>query len=496
MRPDSTPRLVFGVALVGILLIQAAWIAAMPAFRGPDEFDHVFRAEGVAHGSIRPGEDVPGLFRGRLTPVRRSVIDAASDVCSSYGYTGYYNCHHYIRTDSTWNLVGSGAAQYNPTYYAVVGNVGRFFDGVGVNYAIRVASGLMCALILAWAASLWSQVGRSRWRTLGFLTALTPVLLYSTAIAAPNGISYAAGVLLWVAGLTLVRGTRVPGRAPLAAAATGAVLICNTHTTGPLWLLLITVSLALLGPARFRTLLTYPRVWATAAIIGIGAFGSVAWTVISGANMSTSNEVNGDELILGEFAMQHVLWLLQAIAVFPLRNEAAPAAVYVLWLVPFGALLALAVQLRGRVLITVLWIAGSVIVTATILTLVSYRHEGYAWQGRYSLPLTVGLALVPAACATGRGLFGPFFDCAAASMVAATGISVWHVARQERDFVQEPLTNHLGGGALLAGLLAALGFFALLWVMNGGVGSRQSTSDPPRSAPLTQQGEPVAGASL
>lgn len=455
-----SPRRTFAGFLIGLLAVQAAWIAAMPAFRGPDEFDHVYRAEGVAHGAIMPGPDRAST-RGQLTPVRRSVIDAAGPVCDFYDYTLYYNCHPYLSSAGVWNEAGSGAGRYNPSYYLVVGNVGRFFDGVGVDYAIRVATAIGCALLLAWAATLWNRLGRSKWRTLGLLTALTPVLLYSTAIAAPNGISYAAGVLLWVAGLVLIRSSGRPDISPLAALATGAVLLCNTHTTGPLWLLLITVALVLLEPRRFLALLRDRRSWSAIAVIGAGGLGSVLWTIVSGANVKAEpTDVVGNPVV-GDFLVHHAVWLLQTIAAFPLRNEAAPQIVYVLWLVPFVMLMALVIRLRGRVLLAALWIVASVIGVSTVLTVISYSYEGYAWQGRYGLPLVVGLTLVPAAYAQTRGPRAAFFDSAVVTMVAATGISVWHVARHERHFVQLPLTSHLAGGQVLSGVLAAAGFAVL-----------------------------------
>lgn len=464
-----SPRRTFAGFLIGLLAIQAAWIAAMPAFRGPDEFDHVYRADGVAHGAIMPGLEDHAVMRGQLTPVRASVIEAAEPVCDFYQYTLYYNCHPYRSASTgTWNAAGSGAGRYNPAYYIVVGNVARPFHGVGVDYAMRIATAVACAVLLAWAASLWLARGRSRWRTLGLLTALTPVLLYSTAIAAPNGVAYAAGVLLWVGGLVLIRSTGSPARSPLLAVVVGAALVCNTHTTGPLWLLLIAIALIILEPARCLALLRHRRAWLAIAGVGIGGIASVAWTLISRANLSPPPDVLNADPAFGQLVLNNVVWLLQTIAAFPLRNESAPAAVYFLWLVPFAMLMALVVRLRGRVLAVTLWLSGCVILTATVLVWIAYRYEGYAWQGRYGLPLVVGLVLVPAAYAGDRRPYGPLFDCAVGAMVIATGISVWHVADHERSFVLLPFTSHVTGGPILAGALAALGFAVLAFVVRTG----------------------------
>lgn len=464
-------RKVFAFFLVGVMLVQAAWIAAMPAFRGPDEFDHVFRAEGVAHGAIRPGESVsPQLARGAMTPVRRSVVDAASDVCASYRYTRYYDCHPYDDIDQRWVFVGSGAARYNPAYYFVVGNVARFFDGVAVDYVIRAITAALCALMLAWAAALWTGFGRSRWRTLGMSVALTPVLLFSTTIAAPNGVSYAAAVLLWVGGLrVLASPSGQPVRTAVVATAVGAIVMCNTHTTGPLWLLLIAVAWTLLHPAAVLRTLRDRRYWPVIALVGLGAAVSAAWTVTSGANLPDANGSITSSPELGPLASNELAWLLQTIAAFPLRNEYALPAVYILWLVGFSLLLIHGLKAGGNTMRTMVWIVAGIIATQTILTYVGFKTDGYAWQGRYGLPFTVGLALVPALSNRSRvGPFLPLYHCALVGMAVASALSVWRVGYRERLFFQRPWTDYLNGGPVLAATLAALGTAVMIWALSPG----------------------------
>jgi hypothetical protein len=480
-------RKVFAGFLVGVLILQAAWLAAMPAFRGPDEFDHVFRAEGVSHGAFMPVDSIShDEARGPMTPARRSVIDAASAVCSSYTYTNYYDCHVYGDDKGDWGRVGSGAGAYNPAYYVVVGNIARFFDGVTVDYVIRAATAAICALLLAWAATLWVGIGRSRWRILAFMTALTPVLLYSTTIAAPNGVSCAAAVLLWVAGLALLNGDpdrSVPGAA--IAAVVAAVVMCNTHTTGPLWLLLIVIAWLLLKPRDMLRILRDRRYWGMIAAIVAGAVASSAWTIASGANLpNASVSITSGPPEIGTLARYELLWLLQTIAAFPLRNEVAPPVVYALWLIGFIALLVKVVRGRGTGLVAVVWIVIAAIATQTILTYVGYRTEGYAWQGRYGLPLTVGLALIPGFVDIGRRtLYEPLYHCAILGIILATGLSVWHVANHERNFVLRPWTDYVSGGPIAAGVVAILGVAVMTWSLSHDYRAHDPQPDPRSAQP-------------
>ena len=83
--------------------------------------------------------------------------------------------------------IASAAATYNPTWYMVVGSAGLPFDGQNAAVAMRLCAALLCDLLIA--VALWLLVTRtaSRWASIGVAVACTPVLVYSTVNAAPNG---------------------------------------------------------------------------------------------------------------------------------------------------------------------------------------------------------------------------------------------------------------------------------------------------------------------
>lgn len=456
-------RRAFAVLFAGIFGIQLAWVAAVPAYRGPDEFDHVYRAEAVSRADYAPGPTVPAGGRGELTAVRSSVLAAAAPVCADYAYTGQFNCAPYSRESGGWTTALSGAGRYNPLYYATVGSVGRLFEGLDVLYAIRIASAALCAALLAWAGILWRRLGASAWTALGFALALTPILLYSTAIAAPNGIAYAAGVLVWAACLTMLRSPDPPTRGALAAVVVGGVALCNAHATGPMWLLGIAVALFALDHRRFLALLRSKRSrWAIAGV-ALGAVGAVAWTLTSGANITVGETLYETSPTVGNTVLNELAWVFQAIAAFPARDEMAPVAIYLLWLAPLALILLGALARRPAAGLALGWIALFALASATALTLSRYSSEGYAWQGRYWLPLTVGLVLIPGALAAARRTaLDALAPWALAGLPVAMGISVWHVAHQQRDFLLAPWTSAVPAGAVLSGGLAAAGTTVLI----------------------------------
>jgi hypothetical protein len=462
-----TRRRAFGGVLLGAVLLQAVWIAVVPAFAGPDEIDHVFRAQGVSHGAFLPDRTTSAEnARGSLTPVRRSVLEAASRQCTAAPIRHYYDCHAAATDGDGWAWVGSTAGRYNPAYYLVVGTIAHPFRGVAVDYVIRAATAGMCALILAWAAALWVRVGRPTLRRLAFLTALTPTLLFGTSVAAPNGVAFAAGVLVWVSGLVLLRDPAGRPRSASLGAAVGAIVLCNTHTTGVVWLILITVALVILSPSGALGLVRDRRRWPLIAVIAAGAVAAVIWTLVSGANSIGPGAATStpDRPELGTLAQFEVVWLLQTIAFFQSRAQTVPPVVYVLWLLAVGVLLTRVLAARGRHMVAVIWVAVIAILAQTALSYVGFTTARYAWQGRYELPLTVGLALIP-------GLVEPrvsqvqriLVRCATAALVLGIGVSTWSVTHDNRDAVVRPWFDHTVAGPAVAGMIAAIGSFVMVW---------------------------------
>lgn len=66
------PRRFAFLVFLGALLMQAAWIVAVPPFRGSDEFDHAYRAASVADGAWMPTTPAPTAGETSSPSRRRS----------------------------------------------------------------------------------------------------------------------------------------------------------------------------------------------------------------------------------------------------------------------------------------------------------------------------------------------------------------------------------------------------------------------------------------
>lgn len=472
---------------VSTLLLQAAWILAMPAFRGIDEFDHVYKADAVAHGSLRGGDQIPGAH-GTLVVASEDIVRAAGPMCASYGYTSVANCRPVAKHGDDLVTVASGAATYNPTYYAVAGIVSLPFDGAAADFAMRAVTALLSALLLGWAATATVSWSRTAWPVLAMALATTPVLVYSTAIASPNGLCFVAGCLFWAAGIGLLE---KPRRSHYAAVAVAGMTMMVTHATGLMWFLLSLAVLALMQSAsawRAQLRRDRRRVLLTATAATLPAAACVAWILTAKTN---AGAVGGDELRLsdlgvGDLLTSQVLWSLQTVAAFPLRDEPAPAIVYALWLVPFLTVMGMAARRASHRCRNALIALGAAWVLVPLaLTIASFSSIGLAWQGRYALPLAVGFPAIAGLVLTRHGIrpsrlmcLGILVTCAVAHVV-----SIIDVAIQEKPLGLSPtFAESVPGGVAIIAVLAIGGALTLVAPALRGRTPRSA----PASLPMTE----------
>jgi hypothetical protein len=422
-------------AFLGSLLLQTAWILALPPFRGIDEFDHVYRAASVADGHWLPSGEQPENGRGELVFVSPGIVRDAEPFCSSLPYTGPDNCNAVDEVEPGVVTVGSGAARYNPVFYSVVGSAAQPWDGAPAMYVMRAVNAVLCSLLVAaaaWGTSLWA---RTRWPLVALFAVLTPVAMYTTAVPGPNGVEMCGALGLWAALLGFGTVDAPVRRRLLILATVCAVPLTLVRGLGPLWLaVIVLVAWLHVGPRRTFTLLRETPRTTAACLVGIGlvALGAVGWIVGVHALEAEETTVAGDPLT--ETLKELPAWFLQSIAAFPLRNEPAPAVVYVTAGLVLLALLVAGFRQadrRGRLVLLVAF--GLALFLPIVLTVATYDAAGVIWQGRYGWPISMGVVLLagalldrrpPAHRWTGPALFAGGVLWAAAHVVSVTDLAV------------------------------------------------------------------------
>ena len=495
----STIR-VGALAFVGLILLQSAWILALPPFHGIDEFDHVYRAAGVAEGQWRLTTPAQGA-RGRLVTVPRGLVEAASPQCDALPYTDPANCYPTDEVAPGIVTVPTAADSYNPVYYAVIGVPARVFAGASVDYAMRIVSAALCAIGIAVSIGALHGTRAGPWMRFGLLVGLTPVLVYSTILPAPNAIEMVAALCLWTALLSLDRtdpGLRVR-RLLLAVATGGASILALVRLLGPMWLGLIVIAVAgVLGLRRIVTLVRRDLLGclvATATVLAATGLG-IWWTLNAGLTGPSEEPVPSDPLGVDTWVAQVVVWTAQTVGAFPFRDQPAPIGVYGLYflvVVPFVAVGIVRSHGRRRVALVLLILAAAAL--PLFVTLLTFSEQGVIWQGRYGLPLIVGIPIVAGMMVDRGESFAPRARLLRVmGVVMLGGAHVWSVVSvlasesQRAAYVFSEVWVRVPAGLLA--VIAAVGFSGLayaVWLPSAAQSSQQGAS-PGRSTPSSKKG--------
>lgn len=263
---------------------------------------------------------------------------------------------------------------------------------------MRFVNVLLSAVFIAIAATAvsWS---RSPSAGIGIAFAATPMLFFLTGGVNSSGPEIAAAIALW-AGLGVLLQSAEPPRNLVWMSGLAAVSLVAIRRTGVVWVLLIVaiVLVAFGSRERLSALIRRPVVWAWAGATGV-AFGcQLAWlsavgSLSRGGDNATSPSVASTAAMT--FADAYDTIVVQMVGNFGWLDTPVPAVVVVMWLLGLGTLAAAAVARRQIRALT----AAAATLLATLLTFVAFEvieagsRPGF-WQGRYSLPLAVGIPIV------------------------------------------------------------------------------------------------------
>lgn len=429
----------------GIVISQLAWVSVIQPYAGMDEFDHAYRAASVARGHWTPHKPTSASERADLVWVPADIVRAAHDPCKVLVYTDHDNCNPASSRARDGNvLVISTAAAYNPIYYWIVGSAALHFHGAGALYAMRLASLLLCDLFLIGALAVALRRCKSPWPVAGIVVCTTPMVAYSTAIVAPNGVQAAASVLMWSAFLPVVLGRwkARTGRLLLIGSLAACVVV-TVHTTGPLWLALSAPPLCVIAGRRWlREALTRHRVvvLSCSVLMLLATLGATWWAVAHATNSPSLGAGHAGYPNYRWLAIAPILWALQSIASIPFRDDSAPTVVYAIGLLIFVILVVAgwrASQTRQRVALA--FIAVCSIGVPLFLSIATWNTLPKAWQGRYGLPLSFALPLIAAWALDmrrpGWGMFRPLAACITLGYAVMQTLVLLHVRVRESHLV-------------------------------------------------------------
>jgi Predicted membrane protein (DUF2142) len=456
------PRTQWLVSFLLFSLLSGCWSLASPLFSGPDEPAHVVDAAAVVRGELLPP------IRGGVAQVRVPAIfgsAGAVPVCYVFRTDVPASCAGRLTGSTAPAGVPTAAARYPPLYYVIAGLPTITFPSeMGVRM-MRLLSTLVCAGFLAGALSAAAALRPSRWLVVGVAVAVTPMVLFLGGTVNPNSLEIAAAVCLWACGLALAASplrSAVPGL--VAGAGGSACALVLTRGLSPLWLGCIAAMLFVVaGRSRLVELSRRFDVRRWMLAVALASLVAVVWVRLAGTNHVDTSVVKFPTTQAA--ALRALLEgtdgkLRQMIGTFGWLDAPASTLTYYLWFFAVGMLVLMGLGVgRPRVQATIGVLMVAVVVLPVFLEYQVVRYLGPVWQGRYTMPLAVGVPLLCAYALTGRVTTGRSSARAESVEPRLAGAVVWLLAVGHIAAFLWALRRYTVGG----GLTHKLDLFAGRW---------------------------------
>jgi hypothetical protein len=411
----TRPRRVFALAFVLVFLSMAAWSLATPLFAAPDESAHVVRAAAVVRGQI-VGTSVRGSPVTSVT-VPELIADGVPEPLCFLFRTGVpASCARPLATNIKLVVTTNSVGRYPPLYYAVIGLPLLVTVSTTGIYLMRLVNAVICALFIGLAIvciTTWSR----RWFLLvGVLLALTPMVVFLGGVVNPNGPEVCEAICVWTSGIILLlERADAPPRGLVVIITVSVSALLLTRGVSPLWVALILLVLVFLaGRQRAMHLLRMRSLKISLAIITACAIAAVIWIV---AEHSNRIAFGGPMLPAHEGALDTLFnifgytgtWIQQMIGIFGYLDTPAPFATLLVWYVALGLIVLLALSCSTpRGMAALLGVVTIVVFVPVVISYQEVHRFGLAWQGRYTLPIAVGIPILAAALIDGAKAIARF----------------------------------------------------------------------------------------
>jgi hypothetical protein len=378
-------------AIVAVV-VMLVFAAGTGRYGGPDEPAHVLRAAAVASGDWR-GDPVEGFAPGFRAVTVPGPLATGDPGCYRLDPTTPAWCaFDAVRHDGGPTRVATSAGINPPWWYLVVGLPVRIAGQADDAGAYRVSAALLHALLGLVLVGRARSLGSSA--VLGLAAVGAPVW-FLLGVANPNTTEIVLLTLAWTEVARRLRGLERSRSdewfllAPLVAA-----VAIRPIAIAPMLTVLAVLALAERPPVG-------RRIWlARAGAITAAALSWLAWDRVVGAELTDPRTARDDGILqallrsVGD--VPRTLW--EASADLGWAEYHLPVVFVTGWSVVLGAaLVAQRHALQRRALAVVV---TSAVVAPILFEVAFHGRLGPIWQGRYSIPMLLGIGAVLAAAPT------------------------------------------------------------------------------------------------
>ena len=390
MTSGAAARGVAGYFLAALVVVLT-WAVGVPRFASPDEPAHIYKAYATAHGQLL-GKAAPGFPDNLREFDGPDSLGLPNLPC----YNGHPDQPASCAGVGTPPLISS-AARYPPWYYGLVGVPVAVAGESGKALPYRLVSAVFCVALLALAMFLTKRSRRGDLAALQ-LAAVTPMALFLMASVNPNAIEIAVFVAMWACLARLATDAELPRRVLILASWLGAAVVLM-RPISIVWMAgMVAVVLIGMSPVRRRQLYS----WRTLAWVAGPTAGAlvVSWIWAVYAKIEVKDDRLTNSLSLGSALRRSVDnwsgYFRQTVGVLGWLDTVMPSFVYALWIV---ALVGIAmIHVRGATPRRLIAFAALIVVWLALPLLINgftNSRAGLTYQGRYSLPIFVGVAFLP-----------------------------------------------------------------------------------------------------
>lgn len=396
------PRLFLRWAVLGffgMFLMTSAWSMANPINAAPDEAGHAITAYATVHGQV-----------GTTTPMVPAVFADLAErdllMCHHSSWNEGASCQDWkASAEKPARATFSQFGTYNPLYYALVGWPTLILDPHAALYGVRLVSAFLCSVLFGLALGVAAFSYKTRSAATGVIVALSPMVVFLGGTINPNAVEIFASLLCWVALTALFsRDLRdFHQRVVISVATVGLVALILTRLLSPLWAVAIVVLTATVsvGWSRLWNLVRSSRYFQghLAAVVASGLI-ATWWSLtnpavfVGGVNNKADSVRQLIELSMNQiFTVFPSRTLMQTFGILGWTEFPLPAVVPIMTAVWGGVILvAFAVSGKRAERYGMLGLLAFSIGFPAVLS--SYMWSGVGWQGRYALPLTLGIPIL------------------------------------------------------------------------------------------------------
>ena len=375
----------------------------------PDEPTHVVRAVAIAHGDL--------ASRFRTVPLAGGLTEPLTDVSVPVPFAGLAgvpacfafrpeqpaSCSPAIPDHGPMVRATTYVGTYPPTFYLLVGWPSRLLSPRPSIYAMRLLAALIGAALLASGARSILESRRRDAAVLlsGLGLALTPATVFLLGSVNPNGLEIAAACGVWLGALAIADSDGPPTRRLLLRFLVALALMVGLRPLSPVLAVGIVALVAIghLGAARARDLLRLRPVLLTAAVAVMAVTAAQLRAIVSHSSTAiiTSRLVGTHDrwVFFHESLHQTREWGLQLVGRLGWLDTPLPSIVVGSWAAGAGLLVAYALVIGSwRARIGLVATCAAAVVLPVVAEMASGPTVGMGWQGRYGLPVAVGVPIL------------------------------------------------------------------------------------------------------